>query len=124
MDEDLKHQFIKETGYKIPLSEHHLDWFVKYSRWLENKIKNLGEANAESETGCRLLSDVSKIDDEIIVKFENNKMLELFITQMMDGFGENGCNFTWWHKERENYIHKFDKEGRIICTVTDIDENF
>ena len=60
---------------------------------------------------------------EIIVQFKDEKALEFFIGQMMDGIGEDIFNFTHWHKDNNGrYIKKYDSEGRLVCTANIFEE--
>ena len=63
---------------------------------------------------------------EIIVRFKDQETQDKFIGQMMDGFGENYTDFTHWHwyEEGKQYIKEYCLEGRLICTVNEVFENY
>ena len=60
---------------------------------------------------------------EIIIIFKNKELQDEFIGQMMDGIGENFCDFSHWHKENGQYLKKYDTQNRLICTVNEIFED-
>ena len=67
---------------------------------------------------------------DIVVRFPTPELAREFMAGMMDGFGENACDFSWWRQKpgtsgdkREHYEHAYTAEGEIpagtqICFVT------
>lgn len=67
---------------------------------------------------------------DIIVRFPNKEMADIFCSQMSDGFGEGFCNFSYWQqkagtsgKDREDYekITSSAPEGTPVFFVNSID---
>jgi len=62
--------------------------------------------------------------NRIAIEFPSVEMLEYFIGQMSDGFGEGFCDFSTSRqkpnttgKKLEDYEKITDKEGNLICFV-------
>ena len=108
-------KFEEETKYFLSDANDIVDkaiYWELYATWLE-KRKNID------------LSNKNILNNEIIVQFKNKEIMELFLIQMMDGFGEQHCDFTHWHKSGEGeFIKKYDVHDRLICTVNDISDEF
>jgi hypothetical protein len=62
--------------------------------------------------------------NEIIIKFPNKEIKNKFLGQMSDGVGENFSDFSLFHEENGKYLKKYDSEGRLICIVNEIFDEY
>jgi hypothetical protein len=66
--------------------------------------------------------------NEIVVKFPSKEMMEEFLGQMMDGYGESFFDFTHWHEVitpegQTIYGKEYDEQGRLICDCNRVGES-
>ena len=71
---------------------------------------------------------------DIVVRFPDQKTADAFIGGLMDGFGENACNFSWWHQKPDTSgINQEDFEyltttageiqaGTLVCFCDEVFE--